>query len=235
MSRHRASEYAANLRPSPVRAFTLLEVMVAMAIFSFVMVAIYSSWTAILRGSKTGLDAAARVQRARVALKAVEDTLLTAQFFGGENARYYSFVANTEDENLHFLTCVSKLPPENFPGSGMFDPGAPRRVTFEVLPGDGGTNQLVMSQIPMLAVTNEIVQPYPITLVRDCSLFYLEFWDAAKGFWVAEPENTNSLPKMMRVTIGWGRYQNSNEPEEIVSRVVALPGSTVPPQINRPQ
>ena len=68
-------------------AFTLLEVMVAMAIFSFVMVAIYSSWTAILRGTKSGLDAAARVQRARIAIKAVEDTLLTAQFFGGENAR----------------------------------------------------------------------------------------------------------------------------------------------------
>lgn len=212
-----------------------MEIIIAMAIFSFVMIAIYSSWSSIMRGTKIGLDAAARVQRARIAMKAVEDALLTAQFFGGENARYYSFITDTKDENFHFLSCVSKLPPENFPGSGMFDPGAPRRVTFEIVPDAEGKKQLIMSQIPMLAITNDVIQPYPITLVRDCSLFYLEFWDSAKGFWAAEHLDTNSLPKMVRVTIGWGNYKNSSEPEEIVTRTVAFPSSTIPPQINRPQ
>ncbi len=223
------------VRHSSIKAFTLVEIIIAMFIFSIVMVAIYSSWTAILRGSKVGLDAAAKVQRARIAVKAVEDALLTAQFFGGENTRYYNFITDTKDENFHYLTFVSKLPPENFPGSGMFDPGAPRRVTFEIVPDNDGKNQLIMTQIPMLAVTNDIIQPYPITLVRDCSLFYLEFWDTVKGYWAAEHVDTNSLPKMMRVTIGWGNYKNSSEPEEIVTRTIALPGSTVPPQINRPQ
>ncbi|MFN7141009.1 MAG: type II secretion system protein J, partial [Limisphaerales bacterium] len=176
------------------RAFTLLELMVAMAVFSFVMLAIYASWTAILRGSKIGLDEAAKVQRARVAVKAVEDALVTAQLFAGPNVRYYEFVTDTTtDPNFHFLSCVSKLPPESFPGSGMFDPGAPRRVTFEVLAGEDGKNELVMTQIPMMAVTNETIQPYPIVLVRDCSLFFMEFWDAQRGVWGVEHTNTNAL------------------------------------------
>ena len=63
-------------------AFTLVEVMVAMAIFGLVMVAIYPSWTAILRGSKVRLTAAAEAQRSRVAVRAVREALTSAQLYG---------------------------------------------------------------------------------------------------------------------------------------------------------
>ena len=43
------------LRWSLAQAFTLVEIMIAMAIFSGVLVAIYASWTAVLRASKTGI------------------------------------------------------------------------------------------------------------------------------------------------------------------------------------
>jgi prepilin-type N-terminal cleavage/methylation domain-containing protein len=48
-------------------AFTLVEILIALGILSMVLAAIYSSWTAILRASKVGLEAAAAVQRARIA------------------------------------------------------------------------------------------------------------------------------------------------------------------------
>src|SRR5438128_1577215 len=66
--------------PSPVTrhpstaAFTLIEIMIAITILALVITAIYSSWTAILRASKAGLDAAASVQRARIAVRTLEDT-----------------------------------------------------------------------------------------------------------------------------------------------------------------
>jgi len=69
-------------------AFTLIEVIVAMAIFALVMLAIYTSWTAILRGSKVGLTAAAEAQRSRVAVRAVREALTSAQLYM-ENMRYY--------------------------------------------------------------------------------------------------------------------------------------------------
>ena len=45
------------------RAFTLVEIMIAIAILSVVVAAINSTWILILRASKTGLEAAAQVQR----------------------------------------------------------------------------------------------------------------------------------------------------------------------------
>ena len=59
-----------------------------------ILAAIYSSWTAILRGSKTGLDAAASAQRARVAIRVLEDSLGSVQSFAA-NLPYYSLMLRT--------------------------------------------------------------------------------------------------------------------------------------------
>ena len=63
------------------RAFTLVEILVAMGILSLVLASIYSTWTAILRASKSGLDAAAAVQRARMAGRTIEESLGSAMMF----------------------------------------------------------------------------------------------------------------------------------------------------------
>ena len=39
-----------------LRAFTLVEILISIGILGLVLVAIYSSWTAILRASKVGLE-----------------------------------------------------------------------------------------------------------------------------------------------------------------------------------
>jgi hypothetical protein len=215
-------------------AFTLVEVLVASSILVLIIFAIYSSWTAILRASKVALTAAAEVQRSRIAIRAIEDALLTGVNYG-ENARYYYFLADTKDEDFHYLSLVSHLPP-TFPGSGLFGDYNLRRVTFEVQDGEDGTHQLVMTQFPVLWATNDTMQPYPITLVRDLSLFYMEFWDPQRAEWMADFTATNSLPRMMRVTIGWGHLPDKpNEPAEIVTREVAIPSTIITGEIQRPQ
>ena len=78
--------------PASAPAFTLVEIMIAIGIFSMVLAAIYSSWTAILRASKTGLDAAASAQRARITIRVLEDSLGSAQSFAA-NLPYYYFDA----------------------------------------------------------------------------------------------------------------------------------------------
>ena len=52
--------------------FTILEVMMAIFIFALVLTAIYTTWLSILRGTKVSLDAAAAVQRSRIAMHALE-------------------------------------------------------------------------------------------------------------------------------------------------------------------
>lgn len=216
------------------RAFTLLEIMIAMAIFTIVLVAIYSSWVAIIRGSKTGLNAAAAAQRSRIAMRAIEDALLTTQVYT-ENSRYYNFIADTSDPKLGWLSLTAQLP-ANFPGSGLFGDLTVRRVTFSVEPDADGTKHLIMTQIPYLLVTNSDVSAYPITLAKDVSLFVLEFWDTQLNDWTDELLTTNQIPKMVRVSLGLGHATTaSSQPIEVTSRVIAMPSIAVGAEVQRPQ
>jgi prepilin-type N-terminal cleavage/methylation domain-containing protein len=126
------------------RAFTLVEILIAIGIFSMVLAAIYSSWSAILRGRKVGLDAAAAVQRARIAGRTIEECLGSVQSFVA-NQPYYSFLSeNGSDASLSFVTRLSP----SFPRSGKFGDLTIRRVTFSVENGKDGTRDLVLRQNP---------------------------------------------------------------------------------------
>jgi prepilin-type N-terminal cleavage/methylation domain-containing protein len=214
----------------PSGAFTMIELMIALTILSIVIVAIYSSWTAILRGSKVALDTAAEVQRTRMAVRALEDSLLTAQVFAA-NIDHYSFIADTS-ETFAFLSMVSHLPP-SFPGSGMFGNQPIRRVTFSVEPGKHSPNELVMTQMPVLLATEEGVEPYSMTLARNVTEFMIEFWDLRNQEWLPELTTTNQLPRMVRVTLGLGHPSNRST-AEIVSRVIAIPAMIVPREVQIP-
>src|ERR1043166_5747918 len=134
----------AGSRPRVARAtlaFTLVEIMIAMGILALILTAIYSSWTAILRASKVGLDSAATVQRARIAGRIIEESLTSVQSFA-QNQRYYSFVGENGNEPL--LSFVTRLSP-SFPRNGKFAGLDVRRVIFSVERG-----QLVLRQKPFL-------------------------------------------------------------------------------------
>ena len=220
-------------KPSLRQAFTLLEIMVAMAIFTFVLIAIYSSWSAIVRGARLGQDAASAAQHSRIAIRTIEDALLTTQLYT-ENIAHYGFIADTADPKFAWLSLAARLP-DTFPGSGLFGDQVVRRVTFSVEPDPEGVPQLIMSQVPLLLVTNAEISPYPITLVRDVSLFVLEFWDTQQGEWTDELLTTNVIPKMIRVSIGIGHGPgSSSQPSEITSRIIAMPSMAVTPDIQQP-
>ena len=208
------------------RAFTLVEIMIAVTILGLILVAIYASWSAILRGSKIGLEAAAEVQRSRIAMRALEDALASTELFT-ENIQHYAFVTDTSGD-FALLSLVAHLS-KSFPGSGIFGDQVVRRVTFSVEPGKSG-NELVMSQRPLLAPTNSTEdQSYSLALARNISAFTLEFWDTNKHEWASEWLFTNQLPKLVRVTLGFGRAsQYFSRPKEIITRNVALAATAIP-------
>ena len=214
----------------PATAFTLIEVLLALAILGMIVTAIYSSWTAILRGSKAGLDAAAQVHRERIARTSLETALSSAILYG-ENVRYYSFNADTADDRFASLSLVAHLP-ESFPGSGLF-PGNPvRRVTFSVEPGTNG-NSLVLWQQVLLLPTNVTDGAVRIELAQNVGLFGLEFWDTNLNDWGSEWLSSNQLPKLVRATLGFGQ-NGAGAPQQLASTVVAVPAMTVTREIQMP-
>lgn len=217
-------------RNASIRAFTLIEIMITTVILGLVIASIYGSWSAVLRGARTGSKAAEEAQRARIAMQTVEDALMTSQMFV-ENIRYYSFVADTaSDPDLASLTMVSRLP-ANFPGGAIFGDLSLRRVTFTVEEGTNSPANLVLRQVPVVMVDEEFGEEYAITLARDVSFFRLEFLDDQLGEWVPEWFNTNQMPRMVRVALGVGETPgNSDVPKQLLTRVIAPPSSAILPE-----
>lgn len=210
-------------------AFTILEVLIALFIFSMILTAIYSIWVGILRGRKAVETTLAEVQRSRIAMHALEDAFLTVQLFN-DNVRHYAFQADTTGDDA-YVSMVSRLP-ASFPGVGHFAGGdlVVRRVSFFTEPGEHG-KQLVMTQAPMLMPPGDTdTEPYSIVLARDVTQFSLQFWDSQKNQWAEEWLYTNQLPRMVHITLGLGKTKgasSSSDSHDLVARIVSIPAIAV--------
>ncbi|HXR46974.1 MAG TPA: type II secretion system protein [Candidatus Limnocylindrales bacterium] len=214
--------------PPPIRAFTLLELMLAIAIFSLVMAAIYSSWMFILRATKVGQEATAQVQRRRVAVRTIENALTCVQSFQASQ-QYYTFVVQNGDEPL--LSFTARLP-DDFPRNGRFGDFNMRRVTFTVEAGPDSEKDLVLRQNPILMDMDKDEQEHPLVLARNVKRFAAECWDPTENDWSDKWNNTNQIPTMVRFTLVLGGNQLNNfgdtGPALAVTRIVAMPSVMVP-------
>jgi type II secretory pathway pseudopilin PulG len=228
-ARNRFCSRPPTLVPRPVCAFTLLEIMLAIGIFSLVMVAIYSSWMLILRATKVGREATAQVQRRRIAVQTIENALLCVQSFQASQS-YYTFVVQNGDEPL--LSLTARLP-DDFPRNGRFGDFNLRRVTFSVEAGPNSEKDLVLRQNPILMDMDQDEQEHPLVLARNVRSFTTECWDLTEKDWSGKWENTNQIPTLVRFTLVLGGNKQKDAfgdtgPELSVTRVVALPSVMVP-------
>jgi prepilin-type N-terminal cleavage/methylation domain-containing protein len=211
------------------RAFTLIEIMVAVTILTLLLAAVYSSWMLILRATKVGGEAAAQVQRRRIAVRTIEDALMCAESFQA-SIQYYTFIAQGGSEPL--LSFAARLP-DDFPRNGRFGGFNSRRVTFTVEAGPDSERDLVLRQNPILMDMDEDEQNHPLVLARNVKSFAVECWDTNTVNWVDEWDYTNQIPPMVRFSLVLGGNKNGNNfgnagVESAVTRVVAFPSGTVP-------
>jgi len=207
-------------------AFTLIEVMIAVTIFSLVLAAIYSSWDLIWRASRVSRVAAAQVQRQRVAIHTIEDALTCIQSFQA-SMQYYSFIVSEDPPELEF---TSRLP-DNFPRNGKFGDLNVRQLLFTIESGDNSERDLVLRQKPILLDMDADEQKNPLVLARYVQTFKVECWDTNQAEWVTEWDNTNSIPPLIRVNLvlgGNSKDYSGTAPTLSVTRVIAVPSQTLP-------
>jgi prepilin-type N-terminal cleavage/methylation domain-containing protein len=220
-------------RHHPRRAFTLIEIMLALMIFSMVIAAIYSTWMMVMRATKTGQDAAARAQRQRVALRTIEDGLMGIQSFQASQ-QYYSFIlaGSGDSSQLSFAARV----PNIFPRNGKFGDFNLRRLTFS-LEADStditGGNNLVLRQNPILMDVDEDEKKYPLVLAHNVKQFIVECWSTNKneGEWVTEWDATNAIPPMIRVGLvlgGNAAGADNAAADQTIVRAFSVPSEMMP-------
>src|SRR5580658_10479635 len=122
MKTHRSTQ-------SDAAAFTLLEITIAIAVFSFVMISVIGCWKCIVSGKMIAEDAAASAQRARVGMRTVVEALTCGEI-SALNPQYYGFLNDTSGK-FAALSLAARLPAD-FPGSGTYGDNVMRRVTFQV-------------------------------------------------------------------------------------------------------
>jgi prepilin-type N-terminal cleavage/methylation domain-containing protein len=222
------------LRNSP--AFTLIEVMIAITIFSMVIAAIYSTWSLIVRATVVGKEAAAQVQRQRIAIQTVEDALTGIQSFQA-SPQYYSFIVQNGQSPM---LCFTARLPDDFPRNGKFGDFNVRRLLFTVESEanptkTGQENDLVLRQWPILMSMDPDEQQTPFVLARNVKTFAVDCWGTNsmnEMDWVDEWDDTNSIPQLIRVTLILGGNRTDNfgntGPTWGVSRIISVPSQMMP-------
>ena len=92
--------------------FTLIEVMVSIAVFMLIMGSVMACWRCVVNGKIVAENAAAAAQRARVGIRTVEDALTTAEL-SIPNLQYYAFLTDTTGK-FASLSLAARLP-SDFP------------------------------------------------------------------------------------------------------------------------
>jgi prepilin-type N-terminal cleavage/methylation domain-containing protein len=218
--------------PRYFRAFTLIEIMVALAVFTMVIGAVYSAWMLLVRSTQASQDVASQAQRQRITLRTIEDALMAVQSFQA-SPQYYSFVV--ENGNAAALSFTAKVP-EVFPRNGKFDDPVSgrdfrlRRLIFSLESGQDRSQNLVLRQNPILMDLDEDETQFPLVLAKNVHKFTIECWDTNKLEWLDEWENTNAIPTLLRVKLVLGSTTSTDPsaPEFSVSRMLSLPSQMMP-------
>jgi hypothetical protein len=176
------------------------------------------------------------VQRARVAARTLEESLVSAQSFSmTEQMRpeTYSFTAkNGDDAFLEFTSRLSK----SFPRSGKFGDFEVRRVNFSLRASADGGRELVLRQKPLLiewdADTLIDEREHPVVLAKNVKAFKAEFWDPKRKEWEEEWDKTpsNTIPTLVKVTLKLGDNAHSSMIREELVRIVSVPAISVQPE-----
>jgi hypothetical protein len=200
-----------------------------------VLTAIYATWTAILRGSRVGLEAAAQAQRERMAIRTIEEALTCSRSYLADLQHYGFFSENGSDAILSF---VAQLP-KSFPRSGRFGDLDVRRVSFALEGANEGQRALVMRQSPILMEFDEDEQNHPLVLAKNVKDIAFEFWEPRINDWTDAWTQTNQLPKMVKITLRMTPITTqrsayiSTPPVDEITRIVALPSAAVPALLQR--
>jgi prepilin-type N-terminal cleavage/methylation domain-containing protein len=216
-----------NSQPVRRRAFTLIEVMVTIAIFALLVTAVYSTWVLIIKSAQVGQEAAAQVQRERIAIRTLEDSLTCIQSFQASMQYYQFIIENGSSPQLSFVARV----PDVFPRNGRFGDFNLRRLTFTVEPVSDSEKDLVLRQQPILMDVDPAEQSTPLVLARNVQDFIVECWDTNAMDWADSWDSTNSLPPMVRVTLALGsnlKDKSANGPSLAITREIAMPSGTMP-------
>lgn len=210
--------------------------MLALAIFSMLIAALYATWALVIKATTVGKRVSAQRQRERVAMRTIEDSLTCIQ---SHQASIYYYLFNIQNGDQPLLSFAAYLP-DSFPRTGEFVGNTPdgvpmdyhlRGLIFSLQQQQDGEKDLVLRQSPILMNMPASEISTPLVLARNVSDFLIECWDTNTDEWDPGWDATNEIPPLVRVTLG---FESPNGPKEVITREISFPSSTMPASVQSP-
>jgi type II secretion system protein J len=217
--------------------FTLVEILLALGIFSILIAALYSTWILVIRATIVGKKTAAQLQRERIAMRTLEDSLTCIQSHQASIVYYLFDIQNGDQPLLSFTAYLPDTFPRTSEFVGLTPDGAPmdyhlRRVTFSLQQEQGGEKDLVLRQWPVLMDPPATEINMPLVLAKNVSDFLVECWNTNTAEWDTGWDATNMLPPLVRVTVAFGNKSSGGG--QVITREISFPASTMPTAVQTP-
>jgi prepilin-type N-terminal cleavage/methylation domain-containing protein len=204
--------------------FTLLEVLLAVAILGMLVTAVYSTWSAALNSWQRGSEVTEAFQRQRIVMDALGELTRSAIFFA-PSAALYAFVATKNPglgDGISFVTASDAyLPPSEAVSAGM------RRVHISLEQDQYHRTYLALVNEPALRPTDDrsLEPPQAHVISMDVSAFAVRYRDPRDGSWSDKWEEEQFPPSAVEYTVAFGE-RDGRSPPVVVTRAVDIPVAT---------
>jgi prepilin-type N-terminal cleavage/methylation domain-containing protein len=201
-------------------AFTLVEILAALAILSLVITGVYALWSGSLRGWRRGSEATEVFQRQRVVMEALTQLAQSAVYFATSPNLYAVIGVKNPGlgSSVSFVTASDAfLPPSEANDVGM------RRVIISLEQDEYRRTYLAIVNKPALGVSDDSKQELQAHVISmDVSGFFVRYLDPRDGAWYDKWEDVNVIPAAMEFTVVFGQ-PGDQIPLVTVTRAIDLP------------
>lgn len=207
-----------NRSTSQRSGFTLLEIMLAVAILGLLVIAVSSVWSAGLSGWKRSHGLTETLQRQRITLESLGNLVQSAVYF--QNSHQLYAIRSEHDplgsDSISFVTASDELlAPNEATLAGL------RRVTIRLQQETGTSPALIIQNAPALQPTDHDIVNASHVLAFDVIGFNVHY-RTVSGEWKDQWEQTDKMPSGIEFVVAFAPA-NDRGPSQIVSRKIDLP------------
>ncbi len=212
---------AAPCPPRCTAAFTLIELLLALAIFAVVMTMAGASFWSIMKAWNRGNALLDQLHYGEFAMDQLVSALRSAAWFPSKPESYGFWLDDSGGTGPHAENVISWvtggsafLPPESEYRDGLHR----LSVTVE---GTGRKRALHVSAWPHIVEDPKDASPEEYAVAAGVSGLSCEWYDFEEESWSQDWEETNSLPKLVRLTLTMQPQGEQRDPY-VLQRLVTL-------------
>ena len=202
--------------------FTLLELMVALVLLVTAMTMIVGTFTTVLKSWRRGSALMEELHHGDFVMDQLVSGLRSAAFFDSAPEKYgFHLENNGSEEDAHDVISWVSSGTAFMPQDSPLTRGL-HRISVTIEDNEDGDPAVAVRAAPHLAEEDDIEDMDPWFLSTEVNALDVQIYNKDDETWDDEWENTNSLPRLVLISLYMDPIQEYGDPVEL-TRVVELP------------